>query len=250
MTREDLAEMYADGKRDFSNISSTGIDVSNLDLRDCDFSGANMDNFYAGGANLSNAKFVGAELSQSGFDDADLTEADFSGAILRSCGFQRANLKGANLSETSLPNSSFTKAILEETDFSGAIFRYTRMPDGDLRSSDDTPTAIAKRKPPAKATAVTKTTKRQQDVLTASWQKYIRPEVKKESILDAVRVTLETQPNKEFNIAEVMDALFKEDMPKHQYLKARNRIANVLSEGVQAGDWCKGARGTYRITAA
>ena len=85
---------------------------------------------------------------------------------------------------------------------------------------------------------------------TASWQKYTRPGVKNESIPDAVRLILETQPENEFKIADVMTALFKEDMPKNQYLKARNRISNVLSGGVRAGDWFKGARGTYRMTAA
>ena len=67
---------------------------------------------------------------------------------------------------------------------------------------------------------------------------------------DAVRLILETQPENEFKIADVMDALFEENMPKAQYLKARNRISNVLSGGVRAGDWHKGDRGTYRMTKA
>ncbi|MEL7223986.1 MAG: hypothetical protein AAF810_08000 [Cyanobacteria bacterium P01_D01_bin.36] len=65
-----------------------------------------------------------------------------------------------------------------------------------------------------------------------------------------MKLILETQPENEFKIADVMTALFKEGMPKSQYLKARNRISNVLSGGVRAGDWHKGARGTYRMTAA
>ena len=84
----------------------------------------------------------------------------------------------------------------------------------------------------------------------ASWQKYTRPGVKNESIPDAVRLILATQPENDFKIVEVMDALFKEDMPKEQYLKARNRISNVLSGGVRAGDWYKGERGTYRMSDA
>ena len=101
-----------------------------------------------------------------------------------------------------------------------------------------------------KVAVIKKATATKKDGRTASWQKYTRPGVKNESIPDAVRLILETQPENEFKIADVMTALFKEDMPKNQYLKARNRISNVLSGGVRAGDWFKGARGTYRMTAA
>lgn len=101
-----------------------------------------------------------------------------------------------------------------------------------------------------KATAGKKTTTKKKDGRTASWQKYMRPGVKNESIPEAVKLVLATQPEKDFKIAEVMDALFVEDMPKSQYLKARNRISNVLSDGVRAGDWFKGARSSYRMTAA
>ncbi|MGC1217091.1 MAG: hypothetical protein WA883_06430, partial [Phormidesmis sp.] len=102
----------------------------------------------------------------------------------------------------------------------------------------------------SKKTTTKKTTAKKKDGRTASWQKYTRPGVKNESIPDAVRLILETQPENEFKIADVMSALFKDDMPKSQYLKARNRISNVLSGGVRAGDWYKGNRGTYRMTAA
>ncbi len=88
------------------------------------------------------------------------------------------------------------------------------------------------------------------DGRTASWQKYTRPGVKNDSMPDAVRLILATQPENEFKIVEVMAALFKEEMPRAQYLKARNRISNVLSGGVRAGNWYKGQqeRGTYRMT--
>ncbi|NJM98759.1 MAG: hypothetical protein HC800_17815 [Phormidesmis sp. RL_2_1] len=101
------------------------------------------------------------------------------------------------------------------------------------------------KKAPAKAASAKKV-----DGRAASWQKYTRPGVKNESIPDAVKLILATQPKNEFKIADVMTALFEEEMPKSQYLKARNRISNVLSGGVRAGDWYKGERGTYRMTAA
>lgn len=103
----------------------------------------------------------------------------------------------------------------------------------------------------AKAKAKRKTSKsKKKDGRTADWQKYTRPGVKNQSIPDAVKLVLTTQPDKEFKIAEVMEALFKEGMPRAQYLKARNRVSNVLSGGVRAGDWHRGDRSTYRMNAA
>ncbi|MGC1306524.1 MAG: hypothetical protein WA885_04785 [Phormidesmis sp.] len=100
-----------------------------------------------------------------------------------------------------------------------------------------------------KKTAKTKASAKKKDGRAASWQKYTCPGVKNQSMPDAVKLILETQPENEFKIADVMDALFEEKMPRAQYLKARNRISNVLSGGVRAGDWYKGDRGTYRMTA-
>ena len=117
----------------------------------------------------------------------------------------------------------------------------------------------SKAKAATKSTAKTKsstkktTTKKgkvgkKKDGRTASWQKYTRPGVKEKTIPEAVRLVLETQPDKSFKIAEVMDSLFKDGMPKQQYLKARNRISNILSGGVRDGEWYKGERGTYGLT--
>ena len=105
------------------------------------------------------------------------------------------------------------------------------------------------KKAAAKETTAKSTTAKK-DGRAATWQKYTRPGVKNESIPDAVQLILETQPENEFKIADVMAALFEEKMPRTQYLKARNRISNVLSGGVRAGDWYKGERGTYRMTEA
>ncbi|MEM9946529.1 MAG: hypothetical protein AAF810_10755 [Cyanobacteria bacterium P01_D01_bin.36] len=108
-------------------------------------------------------------------------------------------------------------------------------------------TTTAKAKPAEKKAKKTKGAKKK-DGRTASWQKYTRPGVKEKTVPEAVRIVLETQPDKSFKIAEVMDSLFKEGMPKQQYLKARNRISNILSGGVRDGEWYKGERGTYGLT--
>ncbi|MGD1898837.1 MAG: hypothetical protein ACFB16_18020 [Phormidesmis sp.] len=98
----------------------------------------------------------------------------------------------------------------------------------------------------SKTTAKKKTKKK--DGRAADWQKYTLPGVKDQPMPEAVQMILATQPDKDFKIAEVMSGLFKDNMPKNQYLKARNRISNILSGGVRAGEWYKGERGAYRLT--
>ena len=66
---------------------------------------------------------------------------------------------------------------------------------------------------------------------------------------EAVRRVLATEPGKEFTIADMMSALFKDSMPKSQYLKARNRISGILSSGFRDGDFSKGEGSTYKVDA-
>ena len=108
----------------------------------------------------------------------------------------------------------------------------------------------ATKKTATKAKSSKATAAKKSDGRTADWQKYARPGVKNQSIPDAVKLVLATQPEKDFSTAEVMEALFKENMPKALYLKARHRVSNVLSGGARAGDWHRGERSSYRMKAA
>jgi len=120
--------------------------------------------------------------------------------------------------------------------------------------SSSTKKAATKTRKKAETTKTTatakKTTRKKKDGRAADWQKYTLPGVKNQPMPEAVKLVLATQPDKDFKIAEVMSSLFKENMPKTQYLKARNRISNILSGGVRDGEWYKGERGAYRLNPA
>lgn len=96
----------------------------------------------------------------------------------------------------------------------------------------------------------TTTAKKKKDGRLASWQKYVRSGVEQQPMPEAVTLILQTQPEKSFKIAEVMEALFEEGIPKSQYLKARNRISNILSAGARNGEWTRGKGSTYSISGA
>ncbi|MGB3293496.1 MAG: hypothetical protein WBB01_10960, partial [Phormidesmis sp.] len=65
---------------------------------------------------------------------------------------------------------------------------------------------------------------------------------------DVIVGVLQAKPDTIFKIADVMSAVFKEDMPESHFLKARNRVSNILSAGARDGDWYRGRGGTYSVS--
>lgn len=149
-------------------------------------------------------------------------------------------VSSASVGDDAVDDLSITTTLPEEADAASS----EQEPDTLSSSAKASRTATKKAGTKGKRK---QTTSKKKDGRAADWQKYTRPGVKNQSIPDAVKLVLATQPDKGFKIAEVMDALFKEEMPKAQYLKARNRVSNVLSGGVRAGDWHRGDRSTYRV---
>lgn len=117
-------------------------------------------------------------------------------------------------SETESSAGSSSKAPVEASESTSDELEAVSAIEPEETPVEESVGKTSKRKKSAKkATAkkktALKTTAKKKDGRAASWQKYTRPGVKNESIPDAVRIILETQPDKEFKIAEVMDALFK-----------------------------------------
>ena len=105
----------------------------------------------------------------------------------------------------------------------------------------------AKAKAEQPAAAETKTTGKRSG-RTANWQKYVQDSYSKAPLPDVIVGVLQAQPNTIFKIADVMNAVFKEDMPQNHFLKARNRVSNILSAGARDGDWYRGRGGTYSVS--
>ena len=83
---------------------------------------------------------------------------------------------------------------------------------------------------------------------TANWQRYVQESYRKAALPDVISGVLQAQPGTVFKIADVMNAVFKEDMPKNHFLKARNRVSNILSAGAREGTWYRGRGGTYSVS--
>ncbi|MGI8932722.1 MAG: hypothetical protein ACR2FS_01475 [Phormidesmis sp.] len=98
------------------------------------------------------------------------------------------------------------------------------------------------RKPKADKTS---TLRKKKDGRAANWQKYVQAEYREAALPEAVSSVLRSQPSEVFTIADVMSSIFSEDMPRPSFLKARNRISNILSAGARDGTWYRGRNGRY-----
>ncbi len=86
---------------------------------------------------------------------------------------------------------------------------------------------------------------KKKDGRAADWQKHVQPDYLEAALPEAVSIVLRSQPSEVFTIADVMSSIFTEDMPRTSYLKARNRISNILSAGARDGTWYRGRNGRY-----
>ncbi|MEM7793941.1 MAG: hypothetical protein AAF579_05725 [Cyanobacteria bacterium P01_C01_bin.118] len=100
----------------------------------------------------------------------------------------------------------------------------------------------AKAEPIAKAT-----TRKPRGGKSPNWQRYVQDPFRKTPLPDVVANILKAQPDEAFKIAEVMEAIFKSDMPKATFLKARNRVSNILSAGARTNEWYRGRGGKYSM---
>ncbi|MEM7062188.1 MAG: hypothetical protein AAF572_03370 [Cyanobacteria bacterium P01_B01_bin.77] len=86
------------------------------------------------------------------------------------------------------------------------------------------------------------------DGRTAKWQRYVLDAHRQQRLQDVVANVLKTKSKASFKITDVMSAIFEDDMPKAQFLKARSRISNILSAGARDNDWYRGRGGTYSMS--
>ena len=97
------------GKRNFSGLNLTGIDLSGMALQGADFSGANLEDANLAGANL---------------DDCDFSQAVLARAQLTRTSMARANLRQANLGGARCEQTMLSGAVLYETNCHGTRFEY------------------------------------------------------------------------------------------------------------------------------
>ena len=84
--------------------------------------------------------------------------------------------------------------------------------------------------------------------LRRGWQKYMRDEYLQTPLPTVVAGILKSQPQKVFEIAEVVNTIVVKAIPRTACKGARNRISNILAEGARKKQWRRLKEGCYRFS--
>ncbi len=86
---------------------------------------------------------------------------------------------------------------------------------------------------------------------TKGWRPYVREEFAASAVLPEVTTkVLQRLPGHVFEVPEIMNAIFVDEIPKEVYKKARGRLLSVLSRGVKENKWQRGDKGQYSSSAS
>ena len=77
------------------------------------------------------------------------------------------------------------------------------------------------------------------------WREYVRDEYRQKPLPAVVAGILQDHPKKVFEIAEVVDTIFVQTIPKAARKGARERVSNILAEGARKDQWQRGQSGRY-----
>jgi serine/threonine-protein kinase len=122
LSAEELTLSYTKGRRDFSVLTLTAIDLQKATLSNSNFSASK----------LKKANFQNADLSSINFSRADLTQASLRGANLGRAYLSNANLQGADLRGSNLNYATLSNANLRGTNLCGADLTGARVTDDQL----------------------------------------------------------------------------------------------------------------------
>ena len=124
------------------------------------------------------------------------------------------------------------------------------LPEEEVEDSADEPSEEPTEASTAKQATKKPAQKKKKDGRAANWQKYVQSDYRDLPLPEAVSSVLRSAPSEIFTIADVMSSIFTESMPRTSYLKARNRISNILSAGARDGTWYRGRNGRYSQSAS
>ncbi|MGB3570716.1 MAG: hypothetical protein WA783_18115 [Phormidesmis sp.] len=194
-------------------------------------------------------------------EEADLTAAtSVASPAKTSKTASQTAAKSATKSVTKTPAKATKTAIKRKkktatATATTAAAKTEAAPEVATKTAAKTPKAKATRGRPAKAKETKSVAEEKPQIpatkrsgRTANWQRYVQESYRKAPLPDVIVGVLQAQPTNVFKIADVMNVVFKEDMPKNHFLKARNRISNILSAGARDGVWYRGRGGTYSMS--
>jgi hypothetical protein len=80
------------------------------------------------------------------------------------------------------------------------------------------------------------------------WQQYLREDFRNSSLPQAISSVIHSQPERNWEIPAVVDAIFIEEIPVEVKKKVRLQITNLLAQGARENKWYRGQQGSYTLS--
>jgi hypothetical protein len=110
------------------------------------------------------------------------------------------------------------------------------------KTSKKTTTSSSKKKS-TKQTQPSKTVKQ-----APGWQQYLREEFRNSSLPQAISSVIHSQPERNWEIPAVVDAIFIEEISQEVKKKVRLQITNLLAQGARENKWERRQQGSYTLS--
>jgi hypothetical protein len=123
----------------------------------------------------------------------------------------------------------------------------TRLPTTDSEGEVAAPQQSQKGKTaptPSKKKASRPGMKKRQAI--PSWRAYIHEQFKKMSLSESILAAMAEESDRTWTIAEILEALFGQELPPDVRSKLRPQVSNILSRGVKSETLSRTDKGMYR----
>ena len=132
LTRDDLAAQYAQGRRDFSDLDLSGLDLSKMEWTGADFSRANLNQTDFTESLLIKAVFQETTVQKAIFTKARMVEADLTRADFFQADLREADLTGARAEEVNLAQTKASHAIFKSSNLARSVLTMIDLSEADL----------------------------------------------------------------------------------------------------------------------
>lgn len=208
-------------------------------------------------------KRKGLKTVISMFSPEGASSADLIQQLGESLPARKTNGSAVSVEDAATP-SAIPPALIAEGDAAtnGAVAIAEELTEDETPASFTADTEAAAKQPNRRTSDKAKTTKEptaqsrggrigkaaKPPRKSLGWQQYIRDEFGKSSLAEAIPQVLERQPDEVLETAEIINAIFVEDIPKDVRSTVRERVSNILSSGLKVNKWYRGRTGCYSIS--
>ncbi len=136
MNKEQLQQEYIDGRRDFTNLDLSDLDLTKINLEGADLTGSNLKDSILISARLEGANLTNVILEKTNLKYTNLLGANLTNVNLENTNLEHTNLRKANLVRVNLSQNNIYRTYLDESNLKQANFKGSTLNDVCLKKAN------------------------------------------------------------------------------------------------------------------